>query len=371
MKKKFTIFFIQLFISALFALDYRQVLFSNNFERIERVNNSESILRNHYETIITFIKKKVDNHSQVSYEYPEFKYKELYSEDYDNGKLYRLLIADEPITQDKILNMSFKYICQVVFIISNDTLNLVDYAFFHYRGDHEGMWASSVVDVYEGIEVISRNNKIKGLMSHKSEVEVRTHSDEGGGKRWIENNGNSNAKYYEWADLQNLKKYALVSNNVYLFDGYNNHIEIHSTRPLIDKKRPLMYTIQNAFDGNPATAYVEDTDDDLLFISVYNKKFKNVTCMSLINGYSGNEDLYLKNNRVKKIGDYYISSEGSKRVYSDKYANIEDIPNKKQIVKFDDSIFAVMELYNGTKYSDTCLSELDFYDKKSGWLFGE
>ena len=152
MKKKFTIFFIQLFISALFALDYRQVLFSNNFERIERVNNSESILRNHYETIITFIKKKVDNHSQVSYEYPEFKYKELYSEDYDNGKLYRLLIADEPITQDKILNMSFKYICQVVFIISNDTLNLVDYAFFHYRGDHEGMWASSVVDVYEGID---------------------------------------------------------------------------------------------------------------------------------------------------------------------------------------------------------------------------
>lgn len=371
MKKKFAIFFIQLFISALFALDYRQVLFSNNFERIERVQNSESILKNHYEAIITFIKKKVDNHSKVLCEYPEFKYKELYSEDYDNGKLYRLLIADEPITQEKILNMSFKYICQVVFIINNDSLNLVDYVFFHYRDDHEGMWASSVVDVYEGIEVISRNNKIKGVMSHKSEVEVRTHNEADGGSRWIENNGYSNAKYYEWTDLQNPKKYALVSNNVYLFDSYNNHIEIHSTRPLIDKKRPLMYTIQNAFDGNPATAYVEDTDDDLLFISVYNKKFKNVTCMSLINGYSGNEDLYFKNNRVKKIGDYYISSEGSKRVYSDKYANIEDIPNKKQIVKFDDSIFAVTELYNGTKYSDTCLSELDFYDKKSGWLFGE
>lgn len=369
MKKKFTIFFLQLFISTLFALDYRQVLFSNNFERIEQIND-ENIVNNYLNKIKQSYIKIVSN-EPFREEYRELKYFRLYKEIFENIVIYRLVGCSEKITDTNIENQNLKNISQLIFYENTGNIYLIDYAFFHYRGDHEGMWASSVVDVYEGLEVISRNNKIKGLMSHKSEIEVRTHNGEDGGSRWIENNGYSNAKYYEWADLQNLKKYALVSNNVYLFDGYNNHIEIHSTRPLIDKKRPLMYTIQNAFDGNPATAYVEDTDDDLLFISVYNKKFKNVTCMSLINGYSGNEDLYFKNNRVKKIGDYYISSEGSKRVYSDKYANIEDIPNKKQIVKFDDSIFAVMELYNGTKYSDTCLSELDFYDKKSGWLFGE
>ena len=132
-----------------------------------------------------------------------------------------------------------------------------------------------------------------------------------------------------------------------------------------------MYTIQNAFDGNPATTYVEDTDDDLLFISVYKEKMGKTKYLTVINGYSANEKLYFENNRVKEIGDYYVSSTGSKRIYSNKTAVLEDIFGTNQKVDFYDSLFAVTETYKGTKYTDTCISELDFFIYKQGLLFGE
>ena len=372
MKKITCIVLIQISLSVLFALDYRQVLFGNNYERIEKVTDEENILENAYDVIVSAIKKKVDNYPCVLYKYPDFKYNELYTEKYGNGTIYRLLLADEEITADKILNMSFDYIGQAMFIIKNSSLYFIAYTFFRYNEDHDGMFASSKVDVYEGMEVINRNNQIKGVMKHKSEVEVRTHTNEDTGNHWIENKGFSNADYYEWKDLQNPQKYNLIKDNIYLFDGYNNRIEIESTRPLIDKKRPLMYTIQNAFDGNPATAYVEDTDDDLFSISMNDVRTKDpkkeeVTKIKIINGYSSGENFYVFNNRIKSISHY-----NWKTKVNDILA-VKDTPFIFQEIDYISGAgnFEVKELYKGSKYSDTCLSEVDFYYKKFSWLFGE
>mgnify|MGYP000937620763 CR=1 FL=1 len=52
MKKIACIILIQIVLSSLWALDYRQVLFSNNYERIEKVIDKESILENSYDAII-------------------------------------------------------------------------------------------------------------------------------------------------------------------------------------------------------------------------------------------------------------------------------------------------------------------------------
>ena len=370
MKKITCIVLIQISLSVLYAIDYRQVLFGNNYERIEKVTDEENILKNAYDVIVSAIKKKVDNYPCVLYKYPDFKYNELYTEKYENGTIYRLLLADEEITADKILNMSFDYIGQAMFIIKNNSLYFIAYTFFRYNEDHDGMFASSKVDVYEGMELINRNNQIKGVMKHKSEVEVRTHTNEDTGSHWIENKGFSNADYYEWKDLQNPQKYNLIKDNVYLFDGYNNRIEIESTRPLIDKKRPLMYTIQNAFDGNPATAYVEDTDDDLFSISMNDVRTKDpqkeeVTKIKIINGYSSGENFYVFNNRIKSISHY-----NWKTKVNDILA-VKDTPFIFQEIDYISGAgnFEVKELYKGSKYSDTCLSEVDFYYKKFGWLF--
>ena len=371
MKKLACIIFIQISLSVLFALDYRQVLFGNNYERIEKVTDKENILENAYDVIVSAIKKKVDNYPCVLYKYPDFKYNELYTEKYENGTIYRLLLADEEITADKILNMSFDYIGQAMFIIKNSSLYFIAYTFFRYNEDHDGMFASSKVDVYEGMEVINRNNQIKGVMKHKSEVEVRTHTNEDTGSHWIENKGFSNADYYEWKDLQNPQKYNLIKDNVYLFDGYNNRIEIESTRPLIDKKRPLMYTIQNAFDGNPATAYVEDTKSnysDYIGITIEFSEAIEIQRILIINGYSANENLYKNNNQIKtiEIGDKY-STFGKLELKNIMEPQVMDISVNENI---SFSIFSD-ELVKGRKYTDTCISELDIYNKEIGWLFGE
>ena len=383
MKKLACIIFIQISLSVLFALDYRQVLFGNNYERIEKVTDKENILENAYDVIVSAIKKKVDNYPCVLYKYPDFKYNELYTEKYENGTIYRLLLADEEITADKILNMSFDYIGQVIFLKEKDDLYIIDYTFFRYNEDHDGMFASSKVDVYEGMEVINRNNQIKGVMKHKSEVEVRTHTNEDTGSHWIENKGFSNADYYEWKDLQNPQKYNLIKDNVYLFDGYHNRIEIESTRPLIDKKRPLMYTIQNAFDGNPATAYVEDTDDDLFSIDVTFNKAVTINKFLIINGYAQSNDLYFSNNRIKKI--YFISYDinykrEKETVRNEFWKTYKDLifPESMEpfvlnipILEFNSFTLKTSDVFKGKRFNDTCIAEFDFNEIEIGWLFGE
>ena len=173
------------------------------------------------------------------------------------------------------------------------------------------MYTAYFTDDYYGLETIERSNNLKGIMKHHSENMKEVHSDEDSSQKTINYSGFSNAKYYEWSDLQNPKKYALISSNVYLFDSYNNHIEIHSTRPLIDKKRPLMYTIQNSFDGNPATAYVEDTGSSNIGITIKMKEERSLLMLAIINGYGENIDLYKANNSIKEleIGDDYSTNE--------------------------------------------------------------
>ena len=96
-----------------------------------------------------------------------------------------------------------------------------------------------------------------------------------------------------------------------LRNTYSNEEDIHidCSKPLIDENDVFRYTIQNAFDKNPATSYVEDTEDDLMYVSLglsyktVNGKMERIENkkIAIINGYAQNNDLYLKNNRVKEI----------------------------------------------------------------------
>ena len=366
MKKKFTIFFIQLFISALFALDYRQVLFSNNFERIEQIND-ENIVNNYLNKIKQSYIKIVSN-EPFREEYRELKYFRLYKEIFENIVIYRLVGCSEKITDTNIENQNLKNISQLIFYENTGNIYLIDYAVFHYTPEGGGMYTAYFTDDYYGLETIERSNNLKGIMKHHSENMKEVHSDEDSSQKTINYSGFSNAKYYEWSDLQNPKKYALISSNVYLFDSYNNHIEIHSTRPLIDKKRPLMYTIQNAFDGNPATAYVEDTGSSNIGITIKMKEERSLLMLAIINGYGENIDLYKANNSIKEleIGDDYSTNEVIKL---NNMVDIQKLPTKA----YKNSSFCVFSrnLYKGTKYDDTCIAELNLCFKKFGWLFGE
>lgn len=165
-----------------------------------------------------------------------------------------------------------------------------------------------------------------------------------------------------------------------LRNTYSNQADIYieCSKPLIDEKDTFKYTIQNAFDKNPATSYVEDTDDDLMYVNVgltyKNKKGENESInnqkLAIINGYAKNLNLYKKNNRVREInGDIY--SRGELLFEHKEYVILSDSTFDYQVFNWEPrESFSVKKIYQGTDFNDTCIAELDFFNKKMGWVFG-
>jgi hypothetical protein len=204
--------------------------------------------------------------------------------------------------------------------------------------------------------------------------------------------------------------YFFTNNRDQVTSDWREDIFITASNPLIDAHDPLRYTIQNAFDQNPATSFVEDTDDDLMEIDCYpsenyiSESKLLVTEVKLINGYAANNGLYNSNNRIKSIKSI-LSQENSKGIiytinnlrfeYKGE-SDINFIPKKSQYglglthilhIPFNDNtldyqhlyisnylvgkIFpiAVSSIYSGSKYNDTCIAELDIKYSDT-WLFG-
>ena len=153
------------------------------------------------------------------------------------------------------------------------------------------------------------------------------------------------------------------------------YIQIGASAFLWDLKKPLKYGLQNAFDGNPATSFVENTENDLIEISL-SKGFQEK--IRIINGYAANQKLYDKNNCVKQIGIYDYSKpiavDGHNFVTPIKTQDILCDAHNLDWQEFKLSGAAVFlkveDVYKGQMYNDTCIAEIDFCNKKSGWLFG-
>ena len=174
--------------------------------------------------------------------------------------------------------------------------------------------------------------------------------------------GYTEAKYYLF-DSNSGKSFTLNDSDA---------IRINASDFLWDEKNPLHYSLQNAFDGNPATSYVENTEDDLMKIEFQHIEECHVTGLAIINGYSANEKLYLNNNRIKV---FQYNSKGIESFI--KKITLED---KKMDYQFFSDCFpnhpfaitsGIKEIYYGEKYSDTCLSEINLLCKSNSFLFGE
>ena len=139
-----------------------------------------------------------------------------------------------------------------------------------------------------------------------------------------------------------------------------NWITIESGDFLIDDmKCPLKYSIQNAFDGNPATSYVENTENDMIEIRFYPGYVPDKQ-MAIINGYAQNNSLYKSNNRIKTFKDR------SGRHSSE----LEDDCLDYQYVPWEENAVISTDIYKGERYNDTCIAELNFLCNNS-WLFGD
>lgn len=131
-----------------------------------------------------------------------------------------------------------------------------------------------------------------------------------------------------------------------------------------DMKCPLKYCIQNAFDGNPATSYVENTKDDVVSVIV-DGIGEGIEMVAIINGYAANMQLYKKNNRIS-----YIVSSFPNHFDSDDNEYLEDDCLIYQCIQWEKNSVISTDIYKGERYNDTCIAELNFLCNNS-WQFGD
>lgn len=122
------------------------------------------------------------------------------------------------------------------------------------------------------------------------------HTDEYESASDMESNHHTHLAKVFWSE--DFSRIDLASGNV------KSDITIDCSKPLIDEKDIFRYTIQNAFNKNPSTSYVEDTEDDLMYVCAIKPK---ITKFAIINGYAANESLYFSNNRIIEVADEWTT----------------------------------------------------------------
>jgi hypothetical protein len=174
---------------------------------------------------------------------------------------------------------------------------------------------------------------------------------------------------FDYQDFNDANVYFFKDELTPLTRANRPDIKITASHPLMDADDPFRYTIQNAFDQNPATSFVEDTEDDLMecilyfsdkLFQDYQQKQISFIGIKVINGYAQNENLYKLNNRITKAGKHKLQETLD---YQYLYYG-ENILGKGLG-------FGADEIKYGSQYSDTCLSELDFLFTDETLLFGD
>lgn len=382
-------------------IDFRQVVFGNAYENIIEVD-TEQFFEKFPETqniedygqgqLISDIKYKekyssstlsykvkwYEDSKEQTFEYTDKKdfHFRIFKEQYGNDVFYRMLVSLYELTDEILLDWTHNYYEQELFyqIPGGELIHVGSYT-YRYAIPLQG----GTVPVFNNVEIIQRNNKVNGILIYcfyNTEVTMMdwSHAVQGHEGVYFQlNEVLSNIK----TSLDSINSAHLTANDNYFesqFPKKSKFIELGM--PLIDSKRPFMYTLQNAFDGKPETSYVEDTEDDLFKVIIGVNNGKDVGKISIINGYASDIDTYKKNNQIKTIAhDINEVQERDKKFWIVKVGETNaslDI-NSLSYQIFDwigYTSFYVKSINKGLRYNDTCLAEVNFYIEGTGWLFG-
>ncbi len=119
-----------------------------------------------------------------------------------------------------------------------------------------------------------------------------------------------------------------------------------------------LYSVDNLFSANPATAWVHGTHKSGIgqWIVVEFDGWRAVKSVTVRNGYEKNADIFEKNSRVRQLRLAF--SQGESKVVS-----LEDRQGDQTIV-LDQPVkaywiqFVIEDVFAGSKYPDTAISKL-------------
>ena len=127
----------------------------------------------------------------------------------------------------------------------------------------------------------------------------------------------------------------------------------------LEESGDLTYIAHNAIDGATSTAWVEGVQGDGIGESIsitFDNDENEIDAICVRNGYEKSEDIFYKNNRVREATVEFEDG-------SVEYFELMD-HGYDQIVFFDSPhwgksiTFTIESVYPGSRYSDTCISEI-------------
>ena len=335
----------------------------NSWEKLTRLSEQEEIDFFNQQQVIN----DIENIKSESWAAPEYiiNEKRVYKEIANNVEFYRVLTCNYDMTD--FLNAEYKdtsvskddyekYMHQRIqqtFYVKQKAKGISKIWDLEYKvyGIAEGNMETEGCEYFIFYDfLIKELNKNKiGFFITEANIGYKRHTE-------------PNNFYIEYAKIKNQKagrskcEFRCVKNKedfVKAFSDKARRVRIDASDFLFDSKCPLKYSIQNAFDGNPATSYVENTEDDLMTIDVW--LGKAVDKMGIINGFAQSETLYNANNKIKQIENYF---------------ELEDNKLSYQFIPCGGTNITFTSFYKGNKYNDTCIAEINYLlDGK--WLFGD
>ena len=163
---------------------------------------------------------------------------------------------------------------------------------------------------------------------------------------------------------------------------YTSKLTAYNRTSTLFSSGNINYGIENLEDQDVRTAWIEGENDSgigsVVKFKNFNKSSNLINGIEIINGYAKSYNSFIENNRVSIIKVTVIN-----KFYHEEYEVIQDFYNGKyktkeeyifalndtpyiQYLEFDspiqatEVIFEIIEVYKGTKYDDTAISEIHF-----------
>lgn len=175
---------------------------------------------------------------------------------------------------------------------------------------------------------------------------------------------NSSSDLYHWLAGKQLGLNYLFNLPLIIKDGKvqqreKNYKFVASSALYDDNQK---YPVENIFDNNPNSAWVKGKPGDGIgeWIEVGFEPEFNLSQIKIINGYAKSKEIYSANNRVKKVVVNFSNGKPQEFILQDNILGFQTLKLPKP-VKVDSLKITIKDIYQGTKYNDTCISEIQFF----------
>lgn len=125
---------------------------------------------------------------------------------------------------------------------------------------------------------------------------------------------------------------------------------------------PYLYYALNAIDGKSDTAWVEGVDGngENEWIEFTLDGEYDVNGIEIANGYRKSSDIFMKNGRVKQARIIFSDGTSMDCELTDSAEGMQRI-DFASAVKTNSVRLQIVSVYPGSKYTDTCISEVNIY----------